>query len=306
MQNMTKKIKSKLALPFVMFFFAISSQAQETNSSVSSTSSSTELSSPEGSTQTKIENIKVEEKPKKFGITAQIEGSSNLIEGGSYESSRETSYMVIPKYKISDKIALGAIATFVHNLKQVEESDFNNTEVSATYEPITLISDQLTIKPVVAAVLPTHKADRDELSLLGGIGLKQALMYNMTTKLKLPANITYGASARRNLHEYNRSNVGSPNSEYSFSNFLLLEVDLGKKLSFATKGTALSSLTYTNTWRSKFEIFEELSYQVTNAAYLTLGHVNTDATLKSNMSDSNIEVFNNNTSSIYLDAGVTY
>lgn len=267
--------------------------AQESNSSLAA----------QGTSGVKIDDVKAEAKPKKFGFDATLEGSSNFREAGDYESSREASYSFIPNYKITDKITASAEIVFVHNLKQAAESDFKNTTIGMSYSAINLAGESLTIKPIVSALLPSNKEARDTTSLLGGIGVGQSLAFKPA---KLPVTLTYGASVRRNIHEYDHTNEGAANTMYSFSNSLKGYVDVTDKISFTTKATVFSGLTYLDSWRSKFEIFEELGYAVSDTYSIALGHVNTDATLKSDMTTSNVEFFNNNTSSIYLDLNVTY
>ncbi len=288
---------SMILMGAVAFIAAFDSEAQQTSTSASST---------QGTSQTKIEEVKPETaSTKKFGLDATIEGSSNLIETGSYENSQEASYVIIPNYKLTDKIKISSEITFVHNLKQAAESDFKNTPIGASYSAIPLVGEELTIKPSLSILLPTNTEARDTTSFYGGVGIGQALAFKMS-KIGLPATLTYGSSIRRNIHEYTNTSSGSSNTAYSITNYLRGDLEISEKFSFTAKGTLLSGLTYNDSWRSRFEILEEVGYSINDTVSVALGHANTEATLKSDMTSSNVEFFNNNTSSIYLDLNVTY
>lgn len=266
---------------------------------------SSSVSVPSGSSEVKIEDVKAPEKKKTFSAAAQVEASTNLRSADDYKGARAIDYTFVPMFNILDTFTAKAEIVYTHDLKQEKESDFKDTSLVLDYKAIDIVPERLVIVPAVVGLLPTNEETRKTTSLQYGVGIAQKLILTLD-KLPLPARLTYASSARRNVQEFTSKNDGSSNGKYSFSNRLIAEIDLGKKFSFMSRGTVFSSQTYRESWRSRFELLGELGYEINETFSVALGHVNSDATLKSNMNDSNVAFYNENTSSVYFDLNVTY
>lgn len=276
-----------------------------THVTLAQTNESVNAPANNASIQTSTQEIKTEVPAKKWNIEAAIETSTNLNETSDYDKSFDNAYSLIPSLKISEKLRISAVGVFIHNLKQAEESDFKNTDISLSHSAIELIKEQLSIAPAIKVTLPTNRIDREERSLITALGVSQSLSLSLK-KQGLPATVIYGLGLRKNVHEWDRTNLGTPNFEYAFINSIGVGVDINDKLSFTTKGLLYSNLTYQGEWRSRFEIFEEVGYAISEAASVYIGHTNAAPTLKEDMNSSNIEVFNKYTSSVYAGVGMTY
>ena len=102
----------------------------------------------------------------------------------------------------------------------------------------------------------------------------------------------------RNVHAYEENINGKVLNQYSSNQ----SVAVGYAISdWSMSATFInrSRLTYQGNTKSTFEIVEELGYALNDSFALAIGHTNSGASLKPNGSDSNIELFNENSSVVY-------
>ena len=143
---------------------------------------------------------------------------------------------------------------------------------------------------------------------------KDQLQTSISAKIALsiaPSNdgdgfsIGTSVSAGRNFHAYDEDINGSVLNEYSSNQGLNLGYALGN-WSITVDYLNKTRWTYQNNVKSTFELSEELGYQINKMFAVALGHTNAGSTLKDNGTDSNIDFYNENSSTVYGSLTLTY
>jgi hypothetical protein len=274
-------------------------------SGVAHAQSSTTNGNIEGTSVAPLAEIKPEVLTKRMGVRLGVTTQSNLNRFDDQGNTLENDYLVAPSFKITDKITATLTAIYIQDLKQEANSDFDNTTLSISHKPIDIVPDYLNMAPAITGLAPTNQDARTKTSLQGAVGASTTWTLDFK-KMGAPATLSYIAAATRNIHEFSRKNTGTSNIEYSFTNGLAAGYEVINNLTLSAAGKLVSGYTYTESWRSKFEITESIGYKVAENIDVSVGHTNNGNTLKSDMQTSNVELFNENTSSIFAGLEVVY
>ena len=288
----------------LMFLSGELAAAQSALLAAPQSTAKTALPTGQGQTSAKIEETQ-SAPTKKWSVRVGLQTASNLLEADSYSRSLDNTYSLTPSLLIGEQLTVALNANYVQNLRQEDESDFTNTKIKASLKPIELVTDTWSLGPAVSGVVPTNQEVVKTTSFQGAVSLEPTTSVSLK-RIHLPVSLTYGLGLTRNFHEFDRRNDGSQNTQYVIVNRGLIEGEISEKISIGLTGKFTSGLTYSSSWRSKFELTEEIAYQATPAMAIAIGHTNEANTLKSDMQSSNIELFNENTSAVYGGLEVVY
>lgn len=159
----------------------------------------------------------------------------------------------------------------------------------------------LTFRPSISTVLPVTKRsiERDQLqgSISGGIafGIKPDGVYNSDGVWSLMIGLTAG----RNFHTYEEDINGKVLNQYSSNQSL----DLGYEIagfSFSVSYLHRSRWTYQGNIRDSFMLAQEIGYGLSDNFSVNMGHSNEGSMIKANGYESNLDVIDENNSSVYL------
>lgn len=243
--------------------------------------------------------------PAPFQFALQVTRSASLYDFQDGTRNDSLNYELSPSMQTSIG-TFKALASYTQNLndKSQTASDWNDTAIIYAFPPTSwqMTDNTIRISYSLTAAIPTSqnsiKRDHLQTSLSAKIGFSVS---------PLADGFTYGMSisAGRNLHAYEEDINGNVLNQYSSNQNISLgytQGDWNLSLDFTNR----SRLTYRNNTKSAFEVSEEIGYSLTDNMSFSVGHTNAGPTLKANGTDSNIELYNENTSSVYAGMSWTY
>lgn len=273
---------------------AVASTITTTSANTQTASSTTALAAP------------VAPAASNYNISMSVTRSTNLIDFQDGSRSDTLDYSISPSLKTS----YGSFATSITYSQNLRDqysrtaSDWGDVPLSFSFKPTTfkLLERNAKLSYSITAVLPLSqysvKKDQLRTAISGRIGF--ALMPDGNG-----FGYSAGISLGRSIHSYEEDINGSVLNQYSSNQTLAISYGLDD-WSFSVDFANRTRLTYRNSVKSTFDISEEVSYSVNRNIQLAVGHTNAGSTLKPNGTDSNIDLYNENNSSVYASLGLNY
>jgi hypothetical protein len=219
------------------------------------------------------------------------------------------------------RLILGAAFTNGHSLSMVTDysNNLRDSEDTAAglYDPSLKYSFQsknwawsapyiLTLRPSLSTVIPVtdRSTIRDQLqgTLSGGIafGIKPDGIY----KSEGTWTVTVGLTAGRNFHTYEEDINGKVLNKYSSNQSLDIGYSIGD-FSFSMSYLHRSRWTYQGNIRDSFAFSEEIGYSLNDNFAVNIGHSNEGAMVKANGYESNLQLVDENNSTVYMGIGAS-
>ena len=298
------KLNSAVTL-FVSTVFLLANLAHADDAKNSASNSS---NNPTQTSTTNLPKPAVESGPK-YSVEASISRNTSLVDFQDGSRSDGMDLTVKPSVVLS----FGKFSTTIaysQNLRDqysTTENDFADIPISFSLKPTELNwikNFDTKIGYSTTVVIPVSQLSTKKDQLQTSISAKIALSI-------APSNdgdgfsIGTSVSAGRNFHAYDEDINGSVLNEYSSNQGLNLGYALGN-WSITVDYLNKTRWTYQNNVKSTFELSEELGYQINKMFAVALGHTNAGSTLKDNGTDSNIDFYNENSSTVYGSLTLTY
>lgn len=247
-----------------------------------------------------------EEKSTSFSASLDMSRSASLYD--HQDGSRSDS--------LDFRLILGAGFPIGHSLSMVVDysNDLNDPENTAAglVDPSLKYSFKstdwawsapyvLTFRPSISTVVPVTKRSvkRDQLQgvLSGGVafGIKPDGVYNSDGVWSLMIGLTAG----RNFHAYEEDINGKVLNKYSSNQTLDIGYDIAG-FSFSVSYLHRSRWTYQGNIRESFVLGQEIAYGLNDNFSVNVGHSNEGSMIKANGYESNLDVVDENNSSVYL------
>jgi hypothetical protein len=159
----------------------------------------------------------------------------------------------------------------------------------------------LTFRPSLSTVIPVTKrsVDRDQLQglLSGGIafGIKPDGIYNSDGVW----TVLVGLTAGRNFHKFEENINGTVLNQYSSNQSLDIAYDIAG-FSFSVSYLHRTRWTYQGNIRDSFVLGQEIAYGLSDNFSINMGHSNEGSMIKANGYESNLDVVDEDNSSVYL------
>ena len=243
-----------------------------------------------------------------YGISASITRSSNLIDFKDGSRGDAIDYMIIPTLIFSSGRKISAQISATQNLRDEytnTENGMNDISVSLSLKPTPLALAEgwgskfsYSLTAVVPVSEYSTKKDQLNTSLSGKVGFSMA-------QLGQGFSFASSLSIGRNFHSYEEDINGNILNQYSSNQSINIAYE-NEGWSISTDFINRSRWTYQNSTKSSFEISEEVGYAFNSNISFALGHTNSGATLKPNATDSNIDIYNENSSTVYGTLGLNY
>ena len=231
-----------------------------------------------------------------WSILGSMQISSNIHETHSADYSADMTSFIRPSFKIGEYASIDARFAVTKQLTGDRFTLLDDLPVSLRILGLTL-SPTIKYYPSLTLIAPMSTLSRNEKSLILGTQLGQRLVFNELFTKRLDAY--YGLSLARNFYRYATSFPGESNTLYSVSNLVSLSYTLTDPLSFWVNGSQALGWTSGGSPKTKYELSEELWYQINETLSAAIGHSNGGSAFKENGRDLNIAVFNGNTSLVY-------
>jgi hypothetical protein len=244
------------------------------------------------------------EKERKFSLALELGTESNLRDTSDTQYKATSSITITPSYKILPKATLSAIVGVEQKLYADTETAIINTTVSLSRDPIELKNGR-SVNLAAFGLLPTNESDRNDATLQGGTGLAAGITQNFNLAKKA-ATLNYTLSALKNYHEYERSNILDSNISHRARHIITYNQEITKAISLKVLSHYQTGWTYQNVLKTSFLISEELILALNRSASIYIGHSNNATALQANGVDSNIQIYDDRTSTFSAGMTLTY
>jgi hypothetical protein len=102
------------------------------------------------------------------------------------------------------------------------------------------------------------------------------------------------------LNRYETAADGNPNSRYLFGNRFIIDYSFTDKFSLGLDNSYSRSYTYNNNTKDTFVFDQSLSYAATKHISISIGHNNNGNALAIDGTASNVEIYNERSSTVYF------
>ncbi len=158
----------------------------------------------------------------------------------------------------------------------------------------------------LSALLPTSKDSRENRSTYTVLSLSPGLALDLS-EVGIPRfSVDLGMSFGLGFYKYKTAASGSSNKAWAQKNFLSLTYGVLKFLELSASFAQANAWTYEGDIVQSFETEQSLQLLLPLKTRLAVGHRNGGNVLKPNGQDSNIEVFNGNSSVIFSTLAVGF
>lgn len=241
-------------------------------------------------------------------VELSFERSTNLIDFEDGSRSDSMSYSLKPSYKM----AYGNLSTTLVYIQNLRDS-FDSTTAGLADIPISFSfktdswtwndSQKAKFNYSLTTIIPASqysvKKDLLQTAISGRAG------FSVMPSSGEGFAYSTGLSVGRNFHTYSEDINNVVLNQYSAS--LSMGADYARgDWNIGANFSYVSRWTYHNNVKTGFKSSEKIGYTVNKNISLAVGHSNEGSTLKPNGIDSNIEVFNENNSTVYLTLGLIY
>ncbi len=239
-------------------------------------------------------------KQQKFSLafsTTYSESSINFQDG---RDSQSLSGQLSAGYQFHKNFKLGASIDGYQDLNKRSEDygDLHAFDLNGQLPGlIPKMAAWHTLTPILGLSLPLSKTltEYDSLNLSLSAGLSN-LIRIPSTKLSLSYLINYA----RNIHEFEESLRGFDNKQHILTNSFGASYQILDKLSLTLNFALSSRWTYESVYDSVFSSSQTLKYNLHKNMSLKFGHMNSGQTLHSDGRSSNIQLYNENSSGVFL------
>jgi len=217
-------------------------------------------------------------KPQAFHLLVLNEAATDLLSSNDPNHAAEYDFVLGPSYKLNSDWTLAAKFPFKKELTGYERALAEDAKMALSHVPIALNPYQkIMASTAVRIPLSDESRNIDTMYVGGQIG---AELDNDLGALGLKnVSLNYTAVLGRNFYQYTQSAAG-----YGY----------------------IAGMDYSNNITGKFEMDEELDYQIAKAWSAGVGHSNSADVLQPDGHDSNFAVYNPYTSTVFGVLSFTY
>ena len=244
--------------------------------------------------------------PSKVFGSVNLGYNSNLYERDAFQSKTSTTADLLVNYRLSGSNVLRAFGSATQEHSQGRESKIADGYTAWVNDGFWSRGKVATIGQQVRLAVPMSRESVKRDEKLTGVTVAPMAVINLTPVGIIGAMLIFQPAVTKNFHKYEMNRAFKTNNEYTFSQ--LIRAVWG----FTERAYLLSDFIYRKAWsyggtqkNDTTSYSFSVGYNFTNALSASTG-ITTDSTIRNfqNGSDQNIELFNQNTSSVFL--GLTY
>lgn len=249
-------------------------------------------------TVTQIPESKMAAEQSKINLGVRVEYTSNTYAAGEVESQKSIDWTFTPSWKISENWALGAKSILSQQQTGPKDTILDNTSLSLNRKGYSF-SERLSSTHALTAILPTKEETQKVDRLKVGFRLSNGLSWSNQI-----IDLAYTLGLGKSVHEFNLNADGKPNISHSIRHTAEGGWHVTERVNLAATLLYTQGFTYEN--QSRYTFLSDLAIEWSPLQSLTLfvGASNEGPALKANGTDSNINFFDDKTSSVY--GGLSY
>ncbi len=241
--------------------------------------------------------------PKKLRVTALLQAITTLHKTEQDGRSSSGRIVLAPSYQLSPDYRATLTGSLIQNLDQEQKTQFSNTKISVSRQPLQLTQDTAVILSA-GGRLPTNEDDRRDNTFNGSLQFEPQAFTEWSAR-GFRFTTIYALSAVKNFHTYDRNNLARANMSYSVTPYVGFETYILKNVVLTLDGDMTLARTYQDSPRTLFSFGQSLTFEQKGWS-ATIGHTNAADAFTYNGTDSNVRLFDDNTSAVYGQLRVAY
>jgi hypothetical protein len=243
-------------------------------------------------------------KASQWSVSLGASINTSLHKNTDLDKQLSSDFSIGPSYRFSNGLRVGTSLSGSKDLLNEREWTWNNSYFSIS-KSLGSFSG-IKVGGLVLVHIPLSEYSQDIQKLNTGLMLAPTFSYNLSSIGLERISLSYRPAITRYFHKYTTSLNGGSNTQYSFSNRLGMNFNITDAAYFAFNGSYARSFTYLGNEKDSYSFSSALGYSPTPKSSIELGHANGGSPLASNGRDTEIEVFNNRDSSVYMSFGYQY
>lgn len=222
----------------------------------------------------------------------------------SGKSMSNTSVLSL-SYKLSETMKLSLVNIYDKDLENDREGLIRDPKIGIS-KSFGKLNRYVSASLSATGKIPLSKSSRISTSLQTSLGLGGSIVYDSSQHILKNLSLIYSPGAIVNFHEYRVTTSGSSNTQYTLSNSLTLNYGITDYMSAAASGTYYRNFDYTGHTKDFFSIEQSLSFVLPQNFSLTVGHSAGGSALAINGRESNVQLFDKDLSSYFLNISFSY
>lgn len=279
----------------------ISKQSESAVGQDTETSSVETDSSPKAKLSGNLQNMVGNGKNRLSG-SAEL-GFSTDFKGWDDERKTSGSQVFLrPRFRINNQYTALLNASFEKGMSQGYQERLGDIRVGVVKRPA--IYGKLLVIPNMIATLPTSEMSKRNQDLIMGLEINPNMVYQQSSLL----SFFFTPRLRKNFHEYTTTRDDKVNTEYSLTAIGGFLYALTDRFSLQPALIYVQNRSYQGTDRDpNYLVALEGRYQINKNSYALLGTTNGGSIYGAEQGpDSQIEIFDKNTSSFYANYGILF
>ncbi len=248
----------------------------------------------------------IEQPQNEFHASAAVARNTSLYDHQDGSKQDSFDFLLVPILKMPFGTLLSKIA-YSRDLHddQPEASDWVDLPVNFSLKPNRWEWSPpyiLTFTPSITAVIPINQKTikRDELQTSLSVGGSVGIIPDSIAAEKDGSfSLKVGVTAGQNFYAYSTDINGAVLNKYSSNQTINLGYTY-KQITASFEFINKSRWTFEDNSKSSFDHTEEIEYAFNDHFAMAIGHNNTGTTLKPNGSESNVDLVDENASTVYL------
>jgi hypothetical protein len=232
---------------------------------------------------------------------ASLGYNSNLYEKSAYSYSSSTSADLTLNYRVTGAHLMRAVVSGFQEHTQGQETKLNDGFIGWVNNGFWHRGDVITFGQQVRLNLPYSKDSRDRDTKVVGVSVVPIIMANMAPLGLKNLLLIYLPQAIKNFHTYTVNRAGVSNSSYAFNHTLVGFYSPTDKIYFQPVFVYGQAWTYNN--RKKDDVYQfafETGFIIGKGLTAAAGWSNAGAIRNfENGNDQTVQLFNNETSTLY-------
>lgn len=223
--------------------------------------------------------------------------NSNLYRPSDYDSQASVSGDLTLNYRVKNGNLIRSYVGGFKETTQGQEWRPNDGWVGWVNNAFWYRSNKVVLGQQVRFSMPLSRESRDRDTKLTGVSLVPVAIVTLSPAV----TFIYQPQLIKNFHTYQQNRAGSNNTEYAFNHTFVGSISLSDRFYFQPVLVYGDSWTYGGTRKDPiYQVAGEVGYGINNQFTVAAGWSNGGAFRRFEQgSDQTLEVFNNNTSSVY-------
>lgn len=234
-----------------------------------------------------------------LSTTVQLQSSTTADQSNVESRSSSLSLLLTPKYRLTQELSVSG--ELMGSKELAGEQKFTLADAVLTgrhLSPEFLPGTRFT--PGISLQLPTSEKSRNDYNMYAGLGVLPRVSANFAKIWDDPnLDMSYQMGFYRLFHAYDRSESGSPLSEYKLAHRGDVSYQLGRRFRADILFIYTSAWTYQNSQIDTFTSDQSITWIADPRWEITVGHTNEGNALRPDGSTTNISLANSNSSTFY-------